>query len=211
MLEIRPNCECCDQVLPPDSVAYICTFECTWCAECVATFPHRSCPNCGGNLQPRPIRPHHLLATHPASTRKIPAGGCRAREVRDEEYLMEHANHSPAELSASLDELAHAAAEAPDTWWTRAVLARAVRELETAADASLGDCEHEPLVMLQRRLGRVHGRLLVTVTPALGPGKIETYVDALGDHRVLSARSKPGERAEPTAPAAMNTCAVSPT
>lgn len=62
MLEIRPNCECCDRDLPPYAIAYICTFECTWCAECVVTFPLRACPNCGGNLKPRPIRPHHLVA-----------------------------------------------------------------------------------------------------------------------------------------------------
>nr|MBF0664608.1 DUF1272 domain-containing protein [Brevundimonas sp.] len=36
MLELRPNCECCDRDLPFDSVeARICTFECTFCATCV--------------------------------------------------------------------------------------------------------------------------------------------------------------------------------
>src|SRR5688500_19298611 len=30
-LELRPNCECCNCDLPPDSnEAYICTFECTY-------------------------------------------------------------------------------------------------------------------------------------------------------------------------------------
>ncbi|MEJ0026854.1 MAG: DUF1272 domain-containing protein [Rhizomicrobium sp.] len=29
MLELRPNCECCDKDLPPDAMdARICTFEC---------------------------------------------------------------------------------------------------------------------------------------------------------------------------------------
>ena len=31
MLELRPNCECCDKDLPPDSrEAFICSFECTF-------------------------------------------------------------------------------------------------------------------------------------------------------------------------------------
>ena len=35
MLELRPNCECCDRDLPADTAtAYICSFECTFCAEC---------------------------------------------------------------------------------------------------------------------------------------------------------------------------------
>lgn len=40
MLELRPNCECCDQDLPADTaVAYLCSFECTFCAELVRR-PH---------------------------------------------------------------------------------------------------------------------------------------------------------------------------
>ncbi|TIV69765.1 MAG: DUF1272 domain-containing protein, partial [Mesorhizobium sp.] len=36
MLELRPNCECCDKDLPPEATdALICTFECTFCADCV--------------------------------------------------------------------------------------------------------------------------------------------------------------------------------
>ena len=51
MLEIRPNCECCDKDLPPDSLeAMICTFECTFCASCADAVLHGVCPNCGGNL-----------------------------------------------------------------------------------------------------------------------------------------------------------------
>jgi hypothetical protein len=71
MLELRPNCERCDRDLPPDAEAYICTFECTWCAECENGFPERACPNCGGNLERRPIRPERLLAEHPASTHRV--------------------------------------------------------------------------------------------------------------------------------------------
>jgi hypothetical protein len=58
MLELRPNCEYCDKDLPPDSVAArICTYECTFCAECADTVLHNVCPNCGGGFAPRPIRP----------------------------------------------------------------------------------------------------------------------------------------------------------
>src|SRR3954468_1613147 len=58
MLQLRPNCEYCDRDLPPASTsARICTYECTFCAECVGTVLHNVCPNCGGGFVPRPIRP----------------------------------------------------------------------------------------------------------------------------------------------------------
>ncbi len=72
MLEIRPNCECCDRDLPPSSQeAMICTFECTFCRECAdKTFKGR-CPNCGGELVRRPIRPAEKLDRFPASSQRI--------------------------------------------------------------------------------------------------------------------------------------------
>lgn len=58
MLELRPNCERCDRDLPPDSAdARICSYECTFCADCVEQHLHNVCPNCGGGFVPRPIRP----------------------------------------------------------------------------------------------------------------------------------------------------------
>ncbi len=58
MLELRPNCECCDRDLPADTAtAYICSFECTFCAECNDQYLHLTCPNCGGELVRRPRRP----------------------------------------------------------------------------------------------------------------------------------------------------------
>jgi hypothetical protein len=72
MLELRPNCECCDRDLPPDSeLARICTYECTFCADCVENRLGGRCPNCGGNFAPRPIRPREKLEKHPASTVRI--------------------------------------------------------------------------------------------------------------------------------------------
>ena len=57
-LELRPNCEFCDRDLPPAStLARICSYECTFCAECVETHLRNVCPNCGGGFAPRPIRP----------------------------------------------------------------------------------------------------------------------------------------------------------
>jgi hypothetical protein len=70
MLEMRPGCECCDRDLPPDSPeARICTFECTFCAECAERLG--KCPNCGGELVARPVRPASLLAKYPASRSRV--------------------------------------------------------------------------------------------------------------------------------------------
>ena len=77
MLELRPGCECCDVDLPPDSKqAYICTFECTFCATCAESKLQFKCPNCGGELVRRPTRPPAKLAKYPASTKRVfkPAG-----------------------------------------------------------------------------------------------------------------------------------------
>jgi hypothetical protein len=81
MLELRPNCECCDRDLPPQSAeARICTYECTFCASCAETVFAGSCPNCGGNLVPRPIRPEAKLVKDPASTKRyLRPGPCGAR------------------------------------------------------------------------------------------------------------------------------------
>lgn len=77
MLELRPNCECCDRDLPPDTVeARICTFECTFCADCVQSVLKDVCPNCGGGFVPRPIRPANKLAKFPASTTRVVRQGC---------------------------------------------------------------------------------------------------------------------------------------
>ncbi len=57
-LDLRPNCEYCDKDLPPAATeARICTFECTFCADCVEHRLNNVCPNCGGGFSPRPIRP----------------------------------------------------------------------------------------------------------------------------------------------------------
>jgi hypothetical protein len=81
MLELRPNCECCDKDLAPGSrEAMICSFECTFCRDCAATKLNGRCPNCGGELVNRPVRADTLLAKFPASTqRKFKPEGCAPR------------------------------------------------------------------------------------------------------------------------------------
>jgi hypothetical protein len=79
MLQLRPNCECCDRDLPPESLeAMICSFECTFCKTCAETVLHGVCPNCGGELMRRPVRPAAALAKYPASMeRVVKPGGCQ--------------------------------------------------------------------------------------------------------------------------------------
>ena len=72
MLELRPGGEICDRDLPPASTeAVICSFECTFCARCARDVLHGVCPNCGGGLVPRPVRPREMLARAPASTMRV--------------------------------------------------------------------------------------------------------------------------------------------
>jgi hypothetical protein len=75
MLELRPTCEHCNKALPPDALdARICSFECTFCADCVSSVLHNVCPNCGGGFTPRPVRParnwkgDNHLGRYPAGT-----------------------------------------------------------------------------------------------------------------------------------------------
>jgi hypothetical protein len=78
MLQLRPNCEYCDKDLPPGATdARICSYECTYCANCVESVLHNVCPNCGGGFAPRPIRPATErrpgvgLGKQPASTQRV--------------------------------------------------------------------------------------------------------------------------------------------
>ena len=72
MLKLRPNCEACDRDLAPESAdARICSFECTFCATCTDGALKGQCPNCGGNLERRPVRPAEALVKYPASTERV--------------------------------------------------------------------------------------------------------------------------------------------
>jgi hypothetical protein len=100
-LELRPNCECCDRDLPPAStLARICSYECTFCADCVDNTLKNVCPNCGGGFTPRPIRPATewrpglSVAKRPPSTKRmrlsfsleeVRAHSARIREIPPEQ------------------------------------------------------------------------------------------------------------------------------
>jgi hypothetical protein len=72
MLALRPGCEQCDRDLPPDSpVAMICTYECTFCSDCATQVLQDVCPNCGGELVRRPVRPREKLAGSPPSVTRV--------------------------------------------------------------------------------------------------------------------------------------------
>jgi len=83
MLEMRPVCECCAENLPPDSGgALICSFECTFCADCAENILSGICPNCGGDLTKRPSRAAKFLVKNPASTARIvKENGCLQAET----------------------------------------------------------------------------------------------------------------------------------
>ena len=80
MLQLRPNCECCDRDLAPDAPARICSFECTFCPNCAERRFAGACPNCGGELVARPVRPARLLAKYPPSAERVlkPHAPCAA-------------------------------------------------------------------------------------------------------------------------------------
>ncbi|MGH8445567.1 MAG: DUF1272 domain-containing protein [Solimonas sp.] len=91
MLELRPVCEHCARALPPDATeARICSFECTFCSDCVEQVLGNVCPNCGGGFVPRPVRPAsdwhngNFLARYPASTtvRHRPVDAAAQAELR---------------------------------------------------------------------------------------------------------------------------------
>jgi hypothetical protein len=88
-LELRPNCEWCDKDLPPSATdAMICSFECTFCAACVADNLHDVCPNCGGGFAPRPIRPSNAWRAGLSSAERPPSS------------LRVWLSYSPAEIAA---------------------------------------------------------------------------------------------------------------
>jgi uncharacterized protein len=77
-LQLRPNCEFCDKDLPPSAMdARICSYECTFCADCAEKKLANVCPNCGGGFAPRPIRPSRewrpgiSVASQPPSDKRI--------------------------------------------------------------------------------------------------------------------------------------------
>ena len=100
MLEIRPNCELCNRRLPAgSSLARICSYECTFCVDCVEGLLKNVCPNCGGGFVERPIRPsieHRkgLSLSHQAASKKAFNTRYRQHEIRE---FVKGVNDIPAE------------------------------------------------------------------------------------------------------------------
>ena len=71
MLQLKPGCETCDLDLPPTALAMVCSFECTFGSRCASDLLQNVCPNCGGELVRRPVRPAERVAANPASTERV--------------------------------------------------------------------------------------------------------------------------------------------
>jgi uncharacterized protein len=96
-LELRPNCELCDRDLLPQSYdARICSNECTWCADCADTVLMNVCPNCGGELVRRPIRP--MEEYRPGEGLRLNPPGTTRRHTK-------HSRESIAALTARLKDI----------------------------------------------------------------------------------------------------------
>jgi len=96
-LQLRPNCEYCDKDLPPGSTeARICSYECTFCADCVDTKLHNVCPNCGGGFVPRPIRP---------ATERRPGASVEKHPPSDKRVHLKYSPDDVAEHSAKLRDI----------------------------------------------------------------------------------------------------------
>ena len=54
-LEMRTRCERCGSPLGMADEAFICSYECTFCAECAGAM-NAKCTNCGDELLQRPKR-----------------------------------------------------------------------------------------------------------------------------------------------------------
>ena len=90
MLEIRQNCENCNKDLPNDSSeAMICTYECTFCKDCVTNVLENVCPNCGGGFEKRPTRPHKQLDKFPMRTDRV------FKPIAHNEFLEANKNIDP--------------------------------------------------------------------------------------------------------------------
>jgi len=96
-LELRPNCELCDRDLPAQSYdARICSNECTWCADCADNVLMNVCPNCGGELVRRPIRP--MEEYRPTEGLRLNPAGTTRRHTK-------HSRESIAALTARLKDI----------------------------------------------------------------------------------------------------------
>jgi len=89
-MEIRTSCEHCGKSLPNESAeAMICTYDCTFCADCVERLLFNVCPNCGGGFEKRPTRPKDELLKNPARKDIV------FKPVIENKYLEKNRNIDP--------------------------------------------------------------------------------------------------------------------
>ena len=89
-MELRISCENCDKALPNNSnEAMICTFDCTFCKDCVDEILKNVCPNCGGGFEKRPSRPIQHLEKHPLRKDRM------HKPVEENKYLEKFINVHP--------------------------------------------------------------------------------------------------------------------
>lgn len=96
MLLLKPNCELCDKDLPAQSTeACICSYECTFCRDCVDKVLNNVCPNCGGGFSSRPIRP----------SKEYRLGVSLKKQVASSERVL--SKYSESEIRAFAANIAH--------------------------------------------------------------------------------------------------------
>ncbi|WP_406707457.1 DUF1272 domain-containing protein [Tunturiibacter gelidoferens] len=59
---MKSECERCNMALDADGIAFICSYECSFCATCAQAM-NAICPNCGGELVHRPRRKQDATTT----------------------------------------------------------------------------------------------------------------------------------------------------
>lgn len=90
MLEIRQCCENCGKtLLNNSSEAMICSYECTFCFQCVKNILENVCPNCGGGFEKRPTRPNSHLGKYPQRNDKV------FRPIKFNQFLEKNRNIDP--------------------------------------------------------------------------------------------------------------------
>lgn len=165
-LELRPACERCGVALAPDSTAArICSHECTWCARCAEGPLRGRCPNCGGELRPRPPR-GVAGAARPASAGPPPwprpsTDVLEGRWVRLERLHPRHA----ADL--------HAASVAPGAEerfrWLWEIPPRTLAETAAWVERAAASADPSWYALLDRASGRCGGRqAFLRITPEHG-------------------------------------------
>lgn len=86
----RDRCEHCGVELSGGDLAFVCSYDCTFCPDC-ASGPQPTCPNCTGELVRRPRRP--------APATDAPGGGSRTDSAgRGAELVIERGG--PRDLEA---------------------------------------------------------------------------------------------------------------